>query len=161
MPTESHLECTYTYVRYALACMYVILAYCKLNVEVHCPKQVYVEPPPSPLDMTLPAFAAEPRCPQQGARSYRLISAADAGAQQQTCRPPSLLTIDGTTDRRTDAQPLHIDPASRTMRAASIIMRSRRVCVTVGRPSVRPSPTVCPKIIIIDAARIVCGVGSM
>jgi len=87
--------------------MYVILAYCKLNVEVHCPKQVYVEPPPSPLDMTLPAFAAEPWCPQQGARSYRLISAADAGAQQQTCLPPSLLTIDGTTDRRTDAQPLH------------------------------------------------------
>ena len=77
MPTESHIECTYTYVRYALAC---ILAYRKLNVDVHCPKQVYVEPAPSPLDMTLPAFAAEPRCPQQGARSYRLISAADAGA---------------------------------------------------------------------------------
>jgi len=36
------------------------------------------------------------------ARSYRSISA--AGAQQQTCRTPLLLSIDGT-DRRTDGHP--------------------------------------------------------
>ena len=33
------------------------------------------------------------------------------GAQQQTRRPPLLLSIDGK-DRRTDTGPLHIDPAS-------------------------------------------------
>ena len=141
MPTESHLECTYTYVRYALACMYVILAYCKLNVEVHCPKQVYVEPPPSPLDMTLPAFAAEPRCPQQGARSYRLISAADAGAQQQTCLPPSLLTIDGTTDRRTDAQPLHRPCFA--YYAGSVNNYAKQEGLCNGRASVRPPVSDC------------------
>jgi len=51
--------------------------------------------------MTLPAFAAERWRLQHGARSHRLISAADSGAQQQTHRPPLLLSIDGT-DRRTD-----------------------------------------------------------
>jgi len=34
------------------------------------------EPPPSALNMTLPAFAAECRRLQKGARSYRLIYAA-------------------------------------------------------------------------------------
>jgi len=38
---------------------------------------------------------------QHGTCSYQSISAADAGAQQQTRRPPLLLSIDGT-DRRTD-----------------------------------------------------------
>jgi len=41
-----------------------------------------------------------------GARSYRSISAADAGAQKLTFRPSLLLSIDGTdglTDRQTDA----------------------------------------------------------
>jgi len=42
---------------------------------------------------------------QHGARSYS-ISAADAGTQQQTRRPPLLLSIDGT-DGRKDARPLH------------------------------------------------------
>ena len=73
-------------------------------------QQVCVEPPPSAFNMTLPAFAAERGRLQHGARSHRLISAADAGAQQQTRRPQLLLSVDGTdrrTDRRTDARPLH------------------------------------------------------
>ena len=54
--------------------------------------------------MTLPACAAERRRLQHGARSYRSMSAIDAGAQQQTRRPQLLLLVDGTeerTDRRT------------------------------------------------------------
>jgi len=54
--------------------------------------------------MTLAAFAAEHWRLQHGARSYRSISAADAGAQHQTRRSPLLLSIDGT-DRRTDLTP--------------------------------------------------------
>jgi len=46
--------------------------------------------------MMLSSFAAERRRLQLGACSYRSISAADAGAQQQTRRPPLLLSIDGT-----------------------------------------------------------------
>jgi len=79
-------------------------------------EQVCVESPPSALNMTLPAFAAERRrhiampTPYRNARSCRLISAADVGAQLQNCRPLLLLSVDGTdrrTDRRTDARPLH------------------------------------------------------
>jgi len=69
-------------------------------------KQDCVQPPMSAVNMTLPAFAAERWRLQHGARSYRSTAAADAGAQQQTRRPPLLLSIDGT-DRRTDARPLH------------------------------------------------------
>jgi len=48
--------------------------------------------------MKLPAFAAEHRHLQHGARSCRSIS----GAQQQTGWPPLLLPVDGI-----DALPLH------------------------------------------------------
>jgi len=67
-------------------------------------KQICVDPPPSALNMTPPAFAVECLRLQHGTRNYRSISAADAGAQQQTRRPPMLLSIDGT-DRRTDGRP--------------------------------------------------------
>jgi len=39
----------------------------------------------------------------RGSRSYRSLSAARAGAQQQTRQPPLLLSIDGT-DRQTDGR---------------------------------------------------------
>jgi len=55
--------------------------------------QVSVEPCPSALNMMLPAFG-------WAIVSYRSISAADARAQQQTRRPPMLLSID-----RTDGHP--------------------------------------------------------
>jgi len=44
------------------------------------------------------------------------------GAQQQTRRPPLLLSIDGT-DRRSDGwtPDLHIDPASHTLQAVSVM----------------------------------------
>jgi len=52
--------------------------------------------------MTLPAFAAEHhRYLQHGAHSYRSISPADAGAQQQTHRLTLLLSIDGKDGRHT------------------------------------------------------------
>jgi len=44
------------------------------------------------------------QCLQYGTRSYRSISAAHASAQQQTHRPPMLLSIDGT-DKRADRCP--------------------------------------------------------
>ena len=80
--------------------------------------QLCVEPPA----MVLLAFAAECWRPQHGARSYRSISAAYTGAQQQTRRPPLLLSIDGT-DRRADRRTLgcYIDPAPPTVRAVSVI----------------------------------------
>jgi len=46
--------------------------------------------------VSLPTFAAECRRLLHSTLSYRLISAADAGAQQQTLQPPLLLSIDGT-----------------------------------------------------------------
>ena len=71
--------------------------------------------------MTLPAFAAERRRLHHGARSYRSISAVDAEAQQQTRRPPLMLSIAGT-DRRTDARLLRIGlyTALHSMRAAPV-----------------------------------------
>jgi len=59
-------------------------------------EKVCVEPPPSALNMTLPAFAAERRRVQHCAGIYRSTTTAEAGAQQQTRRPPLLLSIDGT-----------------------------------------------------------------
>jgi len=53
--------------------------------------------------MTLPAFAAV-RGLQAYQYRYRPISAADAGAQQQTRPPPLLLSI-SETDRQTDGHP--------------------------------------------------------
>jgi len=67
-------------------------------------QEVSVEPPLSALSMTLPTFAVECERLQNGARSYLSISAADTGAQQQTRRPPVLLSIE-RTDRRTDVRP--------------------------------------------------------
>ena len=46
-----------------------LLSYCRLPC-----RQVCVEPPPSVLDMTLPACAAERRRPQHCARTYRPTS---------------------------------------------------------------------------------------
>jgi len=69
-------------------------------------KQVFAEPPASTLTTTLSAaFAAESRRLQRGhgARSYRLMSARDDSAQQQTRWPPLLPSIDGA-DRRTDGR---------------------------------------------------------
>jgi len=59
------------------------------------------------LNMTPPpaAFCCSAHALRAG---YRSISAARAGAQQQTSRTPLQLSIDGTdrqTDRRTDAGP--------------------------------------------------------
>jgi len=53
--------------------------------------------------MALPAFPVERRL--QAYASCRSISAAGARAQQQTRRPPLLLSTDGT-NRRTDTRPL-------------------------------------------------------
>jgi len=54
------------------------------------------------LDVTLlPAFAAERRRLQHGARSCRSIFPAHTALEQLTCRPPLLLSTDGT-DRQTD-----------------------------------------------------------
>jgi len=79
-------------------------------------KHVRVQPRPSAVNVTLPAFANERR-----AAALLLLSASAAGtrrrqlsidiscprgAQQQTCRPPLLLSTD-VTDRRTDARPFH------------------------------------------------------
>jgi len=64
---------------------------------------VCVESPPSALNTTLPAFAAE------------------AGAQQQTHRPPLLLSIGGTdirTDGRTPER--YVDPAPRWRRGVVV-----------------------------------------
>jgi len=54
--------------------------------------------------MTPPAFAAERRRLLHGARTYPQLSIdifCAQGAQQQTRRPPPLLSIDGT-DRQTN-----------------------------------------------------------
>jgi len=48
-----------------------------------------------------------------------MIFAADAGAQQQTRRPPWLLSIDGTdgqTGGRTDTRPLHAKNIEETLK---------------------------------------------
>jgi len=53
----------------------------------------------------LPTFVAESRRLQHDTRSYRSMSAADAGAQQQTRRLQLLLSIDWTDGRTTDGCP--------------------------------------------------------
>ena len=71
-------------------------------------------PPPSDLNKTLPAFAAK--------RDYRSIFTVDSGAQQQTRRPPLLLSID-VTERWTvtDGHPTVTKTLiAHIMRAASI-----------------------------------------
>jgi len=55
--------------------------------------------------MTLPAFAVERWRLQHGARSYRSISAADAGAPQQmrsAANPPAAVAAADQWDRQTD-----------------------------------------------------------
>jgi len=74
-------------------------------------KHVCIEPPPSALNVTLPAIAAERRRTCSTVRAARSISR-QQGAQQQTRRPLLLLSIDGRdrrtkSDRRTDARALH------------------------------------------------------
>jgi len=56
-------------------------------------EQVCVQPPPSTVNMTLPAFAVERR------RLPSVDISCPRGAQQQTCRTPLLLSIDGTDGR--------------------------------------------------------------
>jgi len=86
------------------------------------------EPPPSALNMTLPAFAAEhraaaPLLPTAGACCCMAPTAVSCPrrAQQQTRWPPLLLPTDGT-DRQTDGWTLYhyIDSAPHTMQAESI-----------------------------------------
>ena len=76
-----------------------------------------IEPRPSVLNITLPAFAAQRRCLQQISTDTRYA----ASAQQQTSRASLLLSIDGT-DRQTDGRTpdRFIVPAPHTARAASI-----------------------------------------
>ena len=66
-------------------------------------KQVRDQPPPSAINVTLLAFAAEHR-----SHSYRLISATDAHKAFSSSKPAGhlLLSNDGT-DRWTNARPLH------------------------------------------------------
>jgi len=71
--------------------------------------QVCDEPPPSVLNMTLPAFAAERRRMQHGARSYQSIAAAN---------PPADVAAVDRWDRETDDRQTpvrYIDPAPHTM----------------------------------------------
>jgi len=79
--------------------------------EQHC-----TEPPPSALNTTLPAFAAERRLQTH----QPLIN---ARAQQQTRRPPLPLSIDGT-DGRTDGLP--------TVTQTLILIRNSRFGATRG-----------------------------
>jgi len=67
--------------------------------------RVCVEPPPSALNKTLPAFATERRRLWHSARGCRSISPVRRAlsTQQQTHRPLLLLLIGGT-DRRTDGR---------------------------------------------------------
>jgi len=74
-------------------------------------KQVCVEPPPSALNVTLPAFAAERRRACNTAPAAHPQLSIDIsylqGAQLQTRWPPLLLSIDGADrviDRRTDGR---------------------------------------------------------
>ena len=96
-------------------------------------KRVCVEPPPSALNTTLPAFAA---------KRTRLQLSTDIcrkRAQQQINRTPLLLLIDGTdgrTDGRTDTRPLH-RPCMLGMRAASISDKQRLTITTVSTDIVR------------------------
>jgi len=69
---------------------------CRHNSPADYNEQVGVlQPPPSAVNVTLPAFAAECRRLLHGARSWRSLSPAR--------RLPLLLSIDGT-DRRTDGR---------------------------------------------------------
>ena len=65
-------------------------------------KQVYLEPRPSALNITLPAIATKRGCLQ-----LSIDISFPLGALQQTRRTPLLLSIDGTyrqTDRQTDGR---------------------------------------------------------
>jgi len=65
-------------------------------------KQVCVEPPPSALNVTIPAFAAKRQ------RNFSTAPAARSqGAQQQTRQPPSIDRTD--TDGRTNGRPTVIE----------------------------------------------------
>ena len=76
------------------------------------------------LNKKLPAFAAERRNPQHAPVAHPQLSIDISflrGVQQQTRRPPLLLSIDGT-DGQTDVRTLdrYTDPVPHSMRAASI-----------------------------------------
>ena len=74
-------------------------------------------------------------CCMHGARSCRSIPCPQ-GAQQQTCRPPLLLSIDGT-DGRTDARPLH-----RPCCAGSV--NNRKSSTKYGEVLTSSTPLLCP-----------------
>ena len=82
-------------------------------------KRVCVQPPPSAVNVTLPAFDAKRQLLQHDACSDRSASPARrALSSKQTCRRGCCRSM-GQTDGRTDARPLR-DPAPHSMRATSI-----------------------------------------
>jgi len=91
--------------------------------------QVYTEPPPSAVNMTLPAFAAELRRLQHDACPQQALSRKPA-CNRSCCR--STGHTDGLTPNRC------IDPAPHTMRAASTRHLVPRYCsVSSGTSSHR------------------------
>jgi len=80
-------------------------------------KQVYVEPPPSGISMTVPAFAAEHRRAPAARCSYRYLLQTPALSSKPAGRRCCCRSM-GRTDGRTLDR--YIDPAPHTMRAALI-----------------------------------------
>ena len=80
---------------------------------------VCFEPPPSALKVTLPAFAAERRRLQHGARSCRSTYPACMALSSKPAGRRCCCRLTRQTDGRTLDR--YIDPAPHTMRAASII----------------------------------------
>ena len=96
-------------------------------------QQECVEPPPSALNMTLSAPAAERRRLQQGAGSYRSISPARRALSSKKKPPATGATVDRwdrQTDRQTDGRPT---VAPHTIRAASEKNSSRTAMTTSDR----------------------------
>jgi len=95
-----------------------------------------VQPLSSALSVTLPAFHAERRrrVALHGSAARPRLSvdiSCRLGAQQQTRRPPLLMSINVTerrTDRRTDGRTpdRYLDPAAHTMLAVSISIKHRK-----------------------------------
>jgi len=104
----------------------------RLQCLAYAFQQVCVEPRPSVLNMTLPAFAAERRRLQQISIDSRY--SAPAAINQQTrrrcCR--STVQTDGQTDGRTDTRPLHRPyPTPRTLRTAPVNLLMQNTYDTV------------------------------
>jgi len=83
-------------------------------------KQFSVEPPPSALAMTLPAFAAERRrrsTPPAARLQLSSDMSCPQGAQHSGANTPAAVAAVGRWDRRTDGRTLdrYIDPAPRAL----------------------------------------------